>query len=93
MTGLIATGCRPTGAPLVTAPTVVATTTTTTGAQLPTVRPSTTTQPPGEEAAVVFDEVAPPAADLDLTELDYLLKDLDEVFATLQDTMDEGEDQ
>ncbi len=93
MTGFIVAGCRPTGAPLVTAPTVVSTTTTTTGAPLPAVQPPTTTQPPGEEAAVVFDEITTPAVDLDLTELDDLLQDLNEVLATLQDTMDEGEDQ
>lgn len=41
---------------------------------------------------MVSDEVPPPVVDLDLARLDDLLKDLDEVFATLQDTMDEGEE-
>jgi hypothetical protein len=93
MTGLIAAGCRPTGAPLVTAPTAGATTTTT-GAQLPAAEPSKTTQPPGENAgALVLEEVPSREVDVDLAELDDLLKGLDEVLASLQDTMEEGEDQ
>jgi len=77
------------GTPVVTVPAEIGTTATI--AQL--VRP-TTTQPVNEaRVEPVAEEPDPLDADVDLSELDDLLIDVEEMLAALEDVMTEGEEQ
>jgi len=86
LTGIIVAGCRPMGTPVVTIPAEIGTTTTI----APPAGPTTT-----QEARVepVAEKPDPVDVAVDLSELDDLLIDLDNMLATLEDAMARGEEQ